>query len=757
MDSNHLWAKSRPRGEAEHESMLLHRHLSDVYDAAVQVLDATGDDQLLALGLDLNRHRNRFRRCVLLAAALHDLGKANDHFQDMILGNRDIRERPQGLRHEWVSVLLLREKLRNWLLPAVSENEIDLAIVEWAIGGHHPAYGRQSPPRRMEPRGEGDHLTVLTAHPDFSACLRILKDRFPVKDIPGLQQSWMLPLVGEGIAFVRIQNWHQESRQLWEQMPDQEKRLVAAVKVALVAADVAGSALPRQVTDETKRATWIPDAFANTPRPGELAAIVDRRLEGESLRQFQVNVAQKNAPVTLAKAGCGSGKTLAAYHWASENHPTKRLYFCYPTTGTATEGFRDYLYNADAELNYRLFHGRADIDMTLIVREDDKSAEADAVARVESLDAWSTPVVSCTVDTVLGLVQNIRRGIYAWPALAGAAFVFDEIHAYDDTLFGALLRFLQHVPGVPVLLMTASLPQARLTALRDCLQRAKREPLAEIGGPEELEVMPRYHRELTPIDVSKRVREEIAAGGKVLWVSNTVNRCMAAADSIADLNPAIYHSRFRYLDRVQRHSAVIEAFKANCPVVACATQVAEMSLDLSATLLVTELAPVPALIQRLGRLNRRAKAGDPTRPFIIIDVGDNHLPYSPAELESAREWLATLSESDCQLSQRDLAQAWEQHDAGKKPDFVASAWFDGGPTTTVLELREASPGITVVLQEDEPRVRSGTKKLAEVALPMPPPARDMNWRAWPMIKGLPVVSRELTDYDSLRGGAWRRK
>lgn len=34
---------------------------------------------------------------------------------------------------------------------------------------------------------------------------------------------------------------------------------------------------------------------------------------------------------------------------------------------------------------------------------------------------------------------------------------------------------------------------------------------------------------------------------------------------------------------------------------------AEMSLDLSATLLVTDLAPVPALIQRLGRLNRRAE------------------------------------------------------------------------------------------------------------------------------------------------------
>ena len=31
---------------------------------------------------------------------------------------------------------------------------------------------------------------------------------------------------------------------------------------------------------------------------------------------------------------------------------------------------------------------------------------------------WSTPVVPCTVDTVLGLVQNNKRGLFAWPALA---------------------------------------------------------------------------------------------------------------------------------------------------------------------------------------------------------------------------------------------------------------------------------------------------------------------------------------------------
>lgn len=69
------------------------------------------------------------------------------------------------------------------------------------------------------------------------------------------------------------------------------------------------------------------------------------------------------------------------------------------------------------------------------------------------------------------------------------------------------------------------------------------------------------------------------------------------------LQPLLYHSRFRYGDRVKHHRAVVEAFKQDQPVLAITTQVAEMSLDLSATLLVTQVADPAGLIQRLGRLN----------------------------------------------------------------------------------------------------------------------------------------------------------
>jgi CRISPR-associated endonuclease/helicase Cas3 len=118
-----LLAKSKEEDEPWSDSMLLHVHLADVHNAASRVLDATGDDQLKALGLPVDEYREQLRRVVLLAAATHDLGKANDHFQGMIHKTRDVRTNPQGLRHEWVTLLLLR-RLRDWLLAAVGANEM---------------------------------------------------------------------------------------------------------------------------------------------------------------------------------------------------------------------------------------------------------------------------------------------------------------------------------------------------------------------------------------------------------------------------------------------------------------------------------------------------------------------------------------------------------------------------------------------------------------------------------------------------------
>jgi CRISPR-associated endonuclease/helicase Cas3 len=758
--------------------MLLLSHLQGVYESAVQVLNATEDAQLTALGLGASAYRDRLRRCVLAAAAVHDIGKANDHFQGMLRGTRCVQQHPQGLRHEWVTVLMLQD-LKPWLLPAVGDNDIDFAIVEWAVAGHHPAHNHESPPGRC-PNGAGAEIRLHTDHADFAAILRWVKSTLSLSTEPPPVQNTHCRLIGTRDAFSELTTWSKRARRLWQETLRRsiDGRLVAAVKNCLIAADVAGSAVLREAPADSERWATIGLAFAQIPTASDLRFVADYGLDGNAPRAFQTAVANHPDAVVFVKAGCGTGKTVAAYLRAARHYVGRRLYFCYPTTGTATEGYKDYLFSEvpqagtpetparSAErqrledIHAGLFHSRAGIDFEIILGTggDSRTADADAAAVADALESWGTPIVACTVDTVLGLIQSNKRAVFAWPALAQSAFVFDEIHAYDDRLFGALLRFLRDLPGLPALLMTASLPAPREAALREVLRTYRSIELSPITGPRDLEERPRYHRRTVESgDALPLIAEEVQNGGKVLWVSNTVRRVMGAATraEVAGLEPLIYHSRFKYVDRVQRHRAVVAAFAPahSGGVLAVTSQVCEVSLDLQGcTLLVTEQAPIPALIQRLGRLNRQAREGDATRPFVVLPLDRGcESPYSTVELEAATTWLARLPNSD--ISLRQLSDAWEQTN-DDFPEPVASAWLDGGPITRVSELREGSPGITVIVREDVTRATGG--HYGRYTLPMPPPPRNLEWRSWPKSRGIPIAPTDSIVYDPKRGAEWRR-
>lgn len=716
-------------------------HTAAVRQAAEVLLKQRGAASLAAVGLP-EAALERLRRLVLLSAVLHDLGKANEHFQRMI------RRQQQGqlVRHEAVGAWLAWQPcLRPWLESAAG-SRADLALVLAAVAGHHRKFRAQAIDAHG---GLGTRVRVFAAHPDVIATLRLIST--PPADmtdvdlqlhagVPGMQARLLFADLERTIADVLGAD-------------STARPMLALLKVLLINADVAGSAQQQGAVD----GAWIDRLLTQRADRAALEALVARRLAGHPLRPFQRAVACSSAPITLVEAGCGSGKTLAAYVWFACQHAGRQLWITYPTTGTALEGYRGYLHGIDG-LATDLESGRRDIDLTLCGLNDGAGtdeAQRDA-DRLAALRAWGRDAIACTVDTVLGLVQNQRKGLYAWAGLCHAAVVFDEIHAYDDRLFGCLLRFLGDLPGIPALLMTASLPAARRAALeRLCRERHGCE-LRIISGPAELEALPRYRLALAEAsDAWQTVGAALAEGAKVLWVANTVDRCIATAQAAVARawRPLIYHSRFRYLDRVARHRDIIAAFAGPGPCLAVCTQVAEMSLDLSTDLLVSDLAPIPALIQRFGRLNRRStpQSPAPPRPALVLPV-ENPLPYTAEALDEARSWLHALQGGD--RSQRDLVAAWRS-DAAASVAEVPSAWFDGGLDTEPREVREASPGITVLLEDDAAEVRADPQRAIAYALPMPPPPRSLEWQRWPRLAYLPLAPRDAIDYDPCRGALWR--
>ncbi len=735
-----LLAKSSQTPDAPRWAEALSGHTGNVLASAQALLDETADTQLSAIGLPRAIWKERFCRAVLLAAFCHDLGKANDQFQNMVRKNR---RQKQAIRHEALSFLIIQETpLKEWLSKGLTEPE-DLSFLLWAVAGHH----RKFPPD--EPAaGTGIRISLLLEHADFQRSLSV-GAKWLSLDVPPTLTNLTWQLVGPTSPHQLLRQARRRAAAFWASCDNDNRRFLAAMKACLIAADVAGSALPKE---GERISCWIRRVLGQKPTSGQLRRIVDERLQGMPLRPFQEALGKTTTRVVLAQAGCGSGKTLGAYVWAAQRAPGRRLYFSYPTTGTATEGFRDYL--TDPTLNTQLVHSRAAVDLELLGVDDDR----EQVNPLAALEAWSTSITSCTVDTVLGLTQNQRRGLYAWPAFVDAAFVFDEIHAYDERLFSSLLRFLLNFRGVPCLLMTASLPLSRLDALKKALSSIE-ESLETISGPTDLEALPRYLRALSdePWGV---VEQSYKDNQKILWIANTVGRALSLADEASErgFQPLVYHSRFRYEDRVQQHGRIISAFGQRGAVLAIATQVAEMSLDISADLLVTDLAPVSSLIQRLGRLNRRSTPKNPKtpKPFLITEP-DTAAPYKsqeePDPFAAARLWLERLGMRS--ISQCDLAQTWSALDVGRKRKPLECAWIDGGFETMPRHLRESTLGLTILLEEDAIAVERGEMDPVRGRIPMTIP-RGLDWKEWPQVAFAKVPPSKHINYHPERGARWNR-
>lgn len=730
-----LRAKSADRRFSP-EALSLAGHSQRVGEAAEVLCSALREDLRRFFHFD-DEQLDCLQRLLPVAGLVHDLGKSSDMFQDLLAGHgRRVR---QPFHHEWVSVALLSgdTPLMNAIRATCTPGERGLVSV-WVAAHHLRDESANGGTRRSS-----EQLTLLTNHPS----LQPVWDR--LASVLGLEISGWPAAVWTPEMFEDLINFEYGilAGEALDQAPDALRRLVGVGKALLIAADILGSAWH---DDSVTIGDVIRDRVSVRLDSMELQRVVASRLAGNPPRPFQDQVAASMARVTLVTAGCGNGKTIAAYMWGRHHAAGRSLVFCYPTTGTTSAGFEDYLL-AQTELERRLLHSRARVDVRGFLRSVDDGGLG--IWAPDVLDRWGTQVAACTVDTVLGFLTHWRTALASMPLWARSAFVFDEVHSYDEKLFGALLTFLSRTRP-PVLLMTASLSPARLAAIREAVEH----PLQPIGGAAELEDAARYRLEpADPADALALVVASVREGQRVLWVTNTVARAVDAYRVLrGELGDScrVYHSRFRYRDRVGRQQEILAAFRSDRGAAVVATQVCEMSLDISADLLISEVCPFPSLVQRLGRLNRHPALPASSKPARILEV-ESRLPYMDADLDACRDTLAGLWRRD--LSQRDLADALSRLH-GHVPIPRRLGFFDDTVHTSEQPLREASPGITVLRRADLRGIRRPIPADQRVALaiPMPPvPKRFGEASAtWKRHRGLAEVPDSALVYDPQEGAAW---
>ncbi|MFB2891993.1 CRISPR-associated helicase Cas3' [Aerosakkonemataceae cyanobacterium BLCC-F50] len=746
MNRNVLLAKSitEEYSEADLWAMRLPGHLEQGILAANE-LEAIAPVICDVLKLDCTP--SELITAVKLAIWLHDWGKVNIDFLSLVekkskkslLKMLRIYEplpciEKQAIRHELLSCILVRSpKVLQWLEPYAKF--LPLALL--AVLGHHLKV-RNSDYFNLE---IGITLKVFTQAKDFEEVLKLgVKHLGLSETLPKLPQEYKEEQLKQGIC--QFKEWANQV-DLKCQNDFDKLRKIATVKALTMACDLAASALLEKHRGKLNYTQWIREALSETMTVEICQEVIESKLGDRQLLDFQKNAAKSNARVVIVVAGCGAGKSLIAYARLNElaiNGLKAKLFFCYPTTSTTTQGFIDYA--ANKVENALLEHSRKWVDEQLRgfseIYDDDKEGEEERFqTRAEALRIWHSKLIYCTAHTVLGLLQNYRKGLYGFPAIVQGFFVFDEIHAYPPELFGTLLEFLRIFRNSHIVLMTASLPPSRKEAIEAALAKNDGEKPEIIFGPPEIEKLNRYRLHAVSSEgeeLWEKAIAELQQGGKVLWVTNEVYDCQRLyteakqrfASAGLKITPICFHSRFRYQDSIHQQNELVEAFRNDEPAFAVTTQIAEMSLDISCTLLISAIAPLWALIQRLGRLNRwvdvikdeyKLKTGRVCHALIYQRERDRLTPYDRRRedilgIELSKQLLQEYAGQE--INQLLLAESMEKMQIIPS-ESVAVTWLQTW-LTQQGELMPPGYTIQVILESDVPKIFKTVKEQSNVKL-----------------------------------------
>jgi len=153
--------------------------------------------------------------------------------------------------------------------------------------------------------------------------------------------------------------------------------------------------------------------------------------------------------------------------------------------------------------------------------------------------------------------------------------------------------------------------------------------------------------------LARETLKEVRPNSRTIVILNTVERAVKLYDEILNAleqtvnkpQLILVHSRFRPPDRERAVDEMKKDPGENGSIV-ISTQVIEAGVDISSSVMFTELAPLSSMIQRFGRCNRYGECRDARIYWLDINDSKMVLPYTVEDIEKARNFLLKLEGQD---------------------------------------------------------------------------------------------------------------
>ncbi|MFZ8832325.1 MAG: CRISPR-associated helicase Cas3', partial [Thermodesulfobacteriaceae bacterium] len=223
---------------------------------------------------------------------------------------------------------------------------------------------------------------------------------------------------------------------------------------------------------------------------------------------------------------------------------------------------------------------------------------------------FAKPIIISTPDQLMHFVFRYKGFEKYYATALYSRLVIDELQSYDPITLAFIVQGLEVLAqnGGKFLVITATFPE---------FLRTRFERMGVEFKTFNKEAKPYHHVQVIDDSIDNYTEKmiELSQKAKVLVVVNTVRKAIELKKKFK--NAKLLHSRFILQHRKEKEKEIKTFFDSNEAGLWITTQLAEVSLDLDADYLFTELSTADSLIQRMGRCNRKGEK-ETTTPNVFV-------------------------------------------------------------------------------------------------------------------------------------------